>query len=1236
MRILSKIKKDYGDIKEILKNENMHVIDNIKSVAFNGPIFYILADKLYEFNINTNELKKINLPEELNNPKKIEYEDEGTGNKYLYIMHNNNLYRYNLVNQEYIRIISITINQFTVNTDYIFYDNGTQVLKYPKLPRDTIVTNISNSTAVTTNGNSNYVDMIGDNNALYLCTSTTLSKINYMNVASIPTTIKSGLNNIKSLTYDGILLYLRLDNPNSNQYYKIFTKNGLEYTEPKINNITGFQDILYDGSFIYYRENNRIFRFNEEQKFFNYNVQNVEKIRYNDYLRDVTNEVICLKDGNLIISNGNHSDLFELNLPNIVDYSYSNNKKNIISESNIFIITNITTEIPKKKLLDDATITAYYKDNNNLIYSSDRGIINHVYLSDSNITSKIYENNIPLESITFDDISETYYFMDGYKLIKLVNDANVGAEVVTTVIKNNSILNDDTYNKINYSNGKIYLSELNSGNVYSISANSSVSNVLTLTTNVYNTYQDNTGNLFLLDAVKNIKKVNMNTDKVILNKNIRVNPMCMTNYNGNIIIGTNNNIRKYSSNIEELDSFKEPFFQGNIYESYVAVKVYQGDIYLCEKNYQNILKLKTNNTDHVSSFANFPIVLPNGIIAEPHDIEIIDDKLYVGCVNEGYMIRYQINSSNISYMNFVSIKELLNIEITIENIQYVSSLNGILVVSSTGIFLVNTDLTQVTRVYDKWSDLKGIGYYNNHIYAAELNDNDETELYKYSNTHYLTKEPMFVFALQPSIGDILITNYNTPTRIVNNEKQVYLLDNNNLLYYDIDDVNNVYSIYNYNNTNDSIILDMVANNDYLYVLKSDNTIDVMKENGNIFMQYSNVDAKALTLPTHTGNIYYISNDNKIKCIDSNEIKHTILENRGITVNEQYLYFFNNKVINSYNKNNTGITQLDENIYYSNKNNLFSLNNFGITEDLKINYNAIHGITNDTENLLVCTMNSLEKIQVSEVPIIKTTLSSIFNNPFKSILVGNYYYVSDTFNHRIVRFGKDNLTQPNAIINGFNYPRGIDYRNGYLYVADCGMDKIKTINTNTLAVADISHVIDGVIDFVFSNNNLYITSLLQNSVRRIDTTNNNQLSTYFEIEKPYYIDNNDDFLVSKDNSVSISVLSYAEVTSLISSTTGNLNILIGDNQAYNTNINFKNWLDNEMRKANIEKNINKKLEMYQTLEQLLNTMNGSMDYYDTSSSGMRIDFEVFRNRMYLVIGSIIKTISLINKNSFKRS
>jgi hypothetical protein len=74
----------------------------------------------------------------------------------------------------------------------------------------------------------------------------------------------------------------------------------------------------------------------------------------------------------------------------------------------------------------------------------------------------------------------------------------------------------------------------------------------------------------------------------------------------------------------------------------------------------------------------------------------------------------------------------------------------------------------------------------------------------------------------------------------------------------------------------------------------------------------------------------------------------------------------------------------------------------------------------------------------------------------------------------------------------------------------------------------------------------------------------------------------------------------------------------------------------MRKASIEKNINKKLEMYQSLEQLLNTMNGSMDYYDSSSSGMRTDFEVFRNRMYLVISSIIKTISLINKNSFKRS
>jgi hypothetical protein len=1234
MRILSKIKKDYGDIKEILKNENMHVLDNIKSVAFNGPIFYILADKLYEFNIDTNELKRITLTYPLVDPKKIEYEDEGTGYRYLYILDDNNLYRYNLTNQQYNRIIDIDINQFTVNTDYIFYDNGTQLLKYAK------TSNISDSTIVTTSGNTNYVDMIADNNALYLCNSTTLSKINYMNTAGIPTTIKSGLSNIKSLTYDGILLYLRLDNSNSNEYYKIFTKNGLEYTESKINNITGFQDIIYDGSFIYYRENNRIFRFDEEEKFFNYNVQNVEKIRYNDYLRDVTNEVICLKEGNLIISNGNHSDLFELNLPNIVDYSYSSNKKNIISDSNIFIITNITTEIPKKKLLDDATITSYYKDTNNLIYSSDRGIINHVYLlEDNNINSKIYENNIPLESLTYDDSSKTYYFMDGYKLIKLVNNPNLGEEKITTVIKNNSILNEAMYNKIKYDDGNIYLEETYPDNVKNtvyISAQSSVSNVLTLTTPVYNTYQDTTGNLFLLDAVKNIKKVNMNTDKVILNKNIRVNPMCMTDYKDNYIIGTTNNLRRYNNKFEELDSFTNPFFQGNIYESYVAVKVYNGNIFLCEKNYQNLIKLNTNNTN-VVSFANiYPISLPGSIIAEPHDIEIFGSNLIVGCINEGYLIKYQINPSNIAYEKFVSLKDLLNSEITIENIQYVSSLNGILVVSSTGIFLVNTDLTQVIRTYDKWSDLKGIGYYKNHIYATELNDNDETELYKYSNTHYLTNDPLYPIALQPSIGDIIITNYNSPTKIVNNEKQVYLLDNNKLLYYDVDDVTNVYSIYNYNNVNVSTILDMVVNNDYLYVLKNNNTIDVMKENGYIVKKYINVDAKKITLPLPNGIIYYISNDNKIKYVNSSNAIVTVLENRGITVNEQYLYFFNNKVINSYNKNNTGITQLDENIYYSNKNNLLSLNNFGITEDLKINYNAIHGITNDTANLLVCTMNSLEKIQVSEVPIIKSTLSNIFNNPFKSILVGNFYYVSDTFNHRIIRFGKDNLMQPNAIIKGFNYPRGIDYRNGYLYVADCGMDKIKTINTNSLAVSDISHVIDGVIDFVFSNNNLYITSLLQNSVRRIDTTNNNQLSTYFEIEKPYYIDNNDDFLVSKDNSVSISVLSYGEVTSLINSTTGNLNVLIADNQSYNTNNNFKNWLDNEMRKASIEKNINKKLEMYQSLEQLLNTMNGSMDYYDSSSSGMRTDFEVFRNRMYLVIGSIIKTISLINKNSFKRS
>ena len=64
-----------------------------------------------------------------------------------------------------------------------------------------------------------------------------------------------------------LLIYLRSE---TDDILKIYTKNGLEYTEPKLNNITKFQDIFYDGNYVYYRENNHVYRFDENVVYYNW------------------------------------------------------------------------------------------------------------------------------------------------------------------------------------------------------------------------------------------------------------------------------------------------------------------------------------------------------------------------------------------------------------------------------------------------------------------------------------------------------------------------------------------------------------------------------------------------------------------------------------------------------------------------------------------------------------------------------------------------------------------------------------------------------------------------------------------------------------------------------------------------------------------------------------------------------------------------------------------------------
>ena len=53
MRILSKIKKNYGDISSILKNDYFHSINNIISITFDGSNLYILGDIIYVYNYDT-------------------------------------------------------------------------------------------------------------------------------------------------------------------------------------------------------------------------------------------------------------------------------------------------------------------------------------------------------------------------------------------------------------------------------------------------------------------------------------------------------------------------------------------------------------------------------------------------------------------------------------------------------------------------------------------------------------------------------------------------------------------------------------------------------------------------------------------------------------------------------------------------------------------------------------------------------------------------------------------------------------------------------------------------------------------------------------------------------------------------------------------------------------------------------------------------------------------------------
>ena len=395
----------------------------------------------------------------------------------------------------------------------------------------------------------------------------------------------------------------------------------------------------------------------------------------------------------------------------------------------------------------------------------------------------------------------------------------------------------------------------------------------------------------------------------------------------------------------------------------------------------------------------------------------------------------------------------------------------------------------------------------------------------------------------------------------------------------------------------------------------------------------NIYAIKICVPTSQEDIYYISIDNKIKKY-SNGTSSIILENRGICVDEQLLYFYKNRLINTYKKNNSGLTQLDENIYYGNNNRVYCLNKNGITDDLGISNVAINGLTHDTSNIIVCTRNNVQKFDPFEAHIKMDVITNNLNNPFESILVDNFYYITDTFNHQIVKVNKNTL-KSTVIITGLNYPRGIEYKSGYLYVVDSGLDKIIKINITTNTKTDFSQTISGIVDFCFDKDVLYVTSLLQNAIFKIETGNNNTLTTYFDIEKPYYIDNEINFLVSGDYSITMSTLSYAELKDLVKVTNTRINKLVSNNQLYNINIKFKQWIDNEIGKALSEKNMNRRNETLLSIEKLLLTMNSSMDYTDAADATHVTNLENFKSRSFLIMNSFVGMFKNVTKHTNKK-
>jgi hypothetical protein len=795
------------------------------------------------------------------------------------------------------------------------------------------------------------------------------------------------------------------------------------------------------------------------------------------------------------------------------------------------------------------------------------------------------------------------------------------------IIGEKSLLNNIKCNQIEYcnENGYLYLNDTITNNIYFINTNTN-NNVKTISksNSIINNIYKFENKIIILNSEKQIEILNIqNTKDKKQIHTLNIEPKCMTMYNGNILVGTKNYLLRYDKNYNSIDSITNPFYKGSNNLNITNIDVFSDNIILMDKENNQILILDTTNNNE--TYRNL-IFNQEGMASKPIDFSVDSNTNSIYIALESVILKNNLIGKIISSNISVSINELLNNIIQINNIKYVSELNGILVATTNGLYLLDTNLTTILKTYNNFHNLNGLIYSNNFIYTVS-----NFELIRYSINHCLAIDNSYIFKsnIIPNFTNITINNYNNPTKIT----QSYLIDNNQIkeIYN-----SNIYSLYNYNyslssNITNINIIDIVQNDKYLYVLKDDNTIDQIDRNGSLKITYSNIPAKNITIPTNTNDFYYITNDNKIMKYNSvTSNSSLILENRGINVDEQLLYFYNNRGINIYNKNNSSMMCDNEDIYYTKDNQIYNLNANGLTEQLEINFpSQINGLNYDRSNIIVCTKSQVYKFDPCDFPIIKHDIVSNLNNPFKAIFIDNNYYISDTFNHRIVKVNANTFETTNFTI-GLNFPRGISYNDGYLYVVDSGIDKIIKIDINNGVQSDYSQTISGIIDLTFNSNLMYITSLLQNIIYKIDLKNNNALSTYLNIDKPYYIDYNssDNLLISTDKAICNTILSYDELKQLISNKILNVNNLILNNQLYNININFKNWIDEQLEFASNENNINKQINKYTKLEELLNIINTSMEFISLSSSSINSSLEDYKNKTQLTLKSFS---SLFNNN-----